>query len=181
MGHIKRGDVIWGVATITCINCEKQRAYYIYWKAGTGGWYAEADDPNNLQLPQPVATRFSDDQINAYVDTVVPMNRRRQMEETFSMPPKKKDGAALRKRIGELIAKGIGIRDKAPDWTGPAPADIQAEWTDWTSDIEKFLGTNFDSAEIEKFRSLNDPQTSLNSIIHAEIGYLEQLLDRIVA
>jgi hypothetical protein len=83
MRHVKRGDVIWGVASITCINCVQQRAYYVYWKAGEGGWYAEADS-NNMQLPKPVTTSFSDEQINQYVDTIVPMNERQKMKETFS-------------------------------------------------------------------------------------------------
>ncbi len=83
MGHIKNGDVIWGVASVTCINCIKRRSYYLYWKVGYGGWYAETD-PSKLELPQPAMTPFSDSQINNYVDKMVPANKRKVMKQTFS-------------------------------------------------------------------------------------------------
>jgi hypothetical protein len=57
--------------------------------------------------------------------------------------------------------------------------DVLAEWTAWTAKVEQFLNTNFDPAEVAKFRSLDDPNTSLNSKIHWEIAYLEQLLDKV--
>jgi hypothetical protein len=82
-GHVKTGDVILGFAMLTCINCIKQRAYYVYWKAGEGGWYAEAD-ANSLQIPRPSPTPYSDEQIKEYVDKLVPMDKREKMTETFS-------------------------------------------------------------------------------------------------
>jgi hypothetical protein len=81
--HIKRGDVIWGVAWLTCINCAKQRAYYVYWKSGEGGWFAEAE-MKNLQLPQPTVTPFSDAQISEYVDRIVLLKDRRSMKRIFT-------------------------------------------------------------------------------------------------
>jgi hypothetical protein len=83
MGHVKSADVIWGVATITCVECIKNRAYYIYWKVGVGGWYAETD-PATLALPAPVMTPFSDAQIDDYADRTVPRNKRKVIKERFN-------------------------------------------------------------------------------------------------
>ena len=71
MNHVKSGEIIFGVAWVTCINCIKDRAYYVYWKAGEGGWYAE-QNPKQLELPKPIATAYSDMQINEYLDKLVP-------------------------------------------------------------------------------------------------------------
>jgi len=90
-------------------------------------------------------------------------------------PTKKK----IRQAIGDLIQQGTRIRDRAPVYVGDAPPDITSEWKAWTAKTEGFLKGNFDSAEVQKFRSLDDPNQSLNSKLHYEIGYLEQLLDRI--
>jgi len=90
-------------------------------------------------------------------------------------PTKKK----IRQAIGDLIQQGTRIRDRAPVYVGNAPPDITSEWKAWTAKTEGFLKGNFDSAEVQKFRSLDDPNQSLNSKLHYEIGYLEQLLDRI--
>ena len=83
MGHVKSGDVIWGVAWLSCINCIKRRAYYLYWKVGDSGWYAEVD-PKKLELPQLVMTPYSESQINDYVDKTVPPRQRKTMKESFS-------------------------------------------------------------------------------------------------
>ena len=83
MGHIKNGDVIWGIAWVSCINCVARRAYYVYWKVGTGGWYAESN-PKKLELPKPVMTPFSDEKINEYIEKIVPLDKRTQMKETYN-------------------------------------------------------------------------------------------------
>jgi hypothetical protein len=80
--------------------------------------------------------------------------------------------------LGELIARAVPIRDKAPVYVGAPPEDIEMEWEAWAKRVEQFLAKNYDSAEVEKFRSLNDPNTSLNSKLHYEIGDLEALLDK---
>lgn len=90
----------------------------------------------------------------------------------------------LRTKIGDLIIEGTKIRDRAPVYVGTpihvhGEPDVMADWTGWTAKVEQFLNTNFDSAEVAKFRSLDDPNTSPNSKIHGEIAYLEQLLDKV--
>jgi len=92
--------------------------------------------------------------------------------------------AKIRNEIGDLITEGIKIRDRAPLYVGTpmhveGEPDVMADWTAWTTKIEQFLKTNFDSAEVAKFRSLDDPNTSLNSKIHGEVACLEQLLDKL--
>jgi hypothetical protein len=90
----------------------------------------------------------------------------------------------LRGDIGDLIDEGTKVRDRAPIYVGPpirepGGPDIVAEWTAWNSKVEQFLQQNFDSAEAEKFRALNNPMTSLNSVVDYEIAYLSDLLNRI--
>jgi hypothetical protein len=90
----------------------------------------------------------------------------------------------LRAKIGDLITEGTKIRDRAPIYVGTpirvnGEPDVMAEWTAWTAKVEHLLNTTFDSAEVAKFRSLDDPNTSLNPKIHGEIAYLEQLLDKV--
>lgn len=80
--HVKIGDIIFGVAWVTCENCIKSRAYYLYWKAGQGGWYAEAN-PSKLQLPRPVMNSFTEAQIGTYVDTLVPIGNRKPIPESI--------------------------------------------------------------------------------------------------
>lgn len=90
----------------------------------------------------------------------------------------------LRAKIGDLITEGTKIRDRAPVYVGipvrvNGEPDVLAEWAAWTAKVEQFLNTNFDVAEVAKFRSFDDPNMSLNSKIHGEIAYLEQLLDKV--
>ena len=93
--------------------------------------------------------------------------------------PKNPTERKIRQAIGDLIQQGTKIRDKAPVYVGETPPDITSEWKTWAARVEKLLKGNFDSAEVAKFRSYNDPSQSLNSILHYEIGYLEALLDRV--
>lgn len=113
------------------------------------------------------------------VDVVVKRAPSQTVTATVGHPKKK-----LRTKIGDLITEGTKIRDIAPVYVGTpthlhGEPDVMAEWTAWTAKVEQFLNTNFDAAEVAKFRSLDDPNTSLNSKIHWEIAYLEQLLDRV--
>jgi len=83
----------------------------------------------------------------------------------------------LRQAIGDLIQEGTKIRDEAPVWVEPPATKSVAKA--WDAKVERFIRGNFDSAELAKYRSLNDPNQSLNSIMHWKIKYLEDLLDRV--
>ena len=86
----------------------------------------------------------------------------------------------IKRQIVSLIAKGSTIRDKAPMWVGEVPDDVDKDWRAWTSEVNGFLEKNLGSTEAERFEALHNVNNlSLNSRIHLEIGYLEQLLDRI--
>lgn len=113
------------------------------------------------------------------VDVIVKRAPSQTATATVGHPKKK-----LRTKIGDLITEGTKIRDIAPVYVGTpthldGEPDVIAEWTAWSRKVEQFLNANFDSAEVAKFRSRDDPNTSLNSKIHWEIAYLEQLLDRV--
>ncbi|MGO9264791.1 MAG: hypothetical protein ACLQBA_07890 [Candidatus Binataceae bacterium] len=74
--HVQRGDKLWLAAFITCANCAKTRAYYVYFEVGKGGWYAEAPDSKKMELPAPFARPVSDTEIKAYADKLVPVSSR---------------------------------------------------------------------------------------------------------
>jgi hypothetical protein len=83
--HTKPGDVIWGAAWLTCINCKKRRGYYLYWKVGEGGWYAEVP-LKGMELPQPVDRAYGDGEIKEYVDKMVPPEKRKTIKRQFTPP-----------------------------------------------------------------------------------------------
>lgn len=83
MSHVKLGDVIYGAAWITCINCKKRRGYYLYWKVGEGGWYAEVP-LNGMELPAPTDRPYTDLEIQEYVDRVVPREKRKPIKQQFT-------------------------------------------------------------------------------------------------
>jgi hypothetical protein len=85
MSHTKPGDVIWGAAWLTCINCKKRRGYYLYWKVGEGGWYAEVP-LREMELPQPVDRAYGDGEIKEYVDKMVPLEKRKTIKRQFTPP-----------------------------------------------------------------------------------------------
>jgi hypothetical protein len=82
--QIKAGDVIFGASWITCINCKKRRGYYLYWKVGDGGWYAEVP-LKGMQLPRSEGPA-TDMQIKEYVDKLVPFEKRTPIKQQFENP-----------------------------------------------------------------------------------------------
>jgi hypothetical protein len=110
----------------------------------------------------------------ANVDVTVKSAPSQTVTATVGHPKKK-----LRTKIGDLITEGTKIRDIAPVYVGTPEPDVMAEWMAWSGKVEQFLTANFDSAEVAKFRSFDDPNTSLNSKIYFEIAYLEQLLEKV--
>jgi hypothetical protein len=74
--HVQKGDKLWLVGFITCANCSKTRAYYVYFEVGKGGWYAEAPDSKKMELPKPLDRPVSDAEIDAYADKLAPADSR---------------------------------------------------------------------------------------------------------
>jgi len=48
VGRIKRGDRLFGFATVTCSNCVTFRCYWIYYVHGIEGWYALRPDATEI-------------------------------------------------------------------------------------------------------------------------------------
>ena len=169
------------------IMSKRLRIYYVSWLAWTDlqGRMDWSEDCRWLQIPdEPLpyrgelvwhicaAKNASVSETHKTTDSVSRAVHHRTRDEV------------LRDDIGEMISEGAKIRDRAPIYVGPpirepGGPDIMAEWTAWNSKVEQFLQQNFDSAEVQKFRLLNNPMTSLNSIVHYEIVYLSDLLNRV--
>jgi hypothetical protein len=81
--HVQRGDKLWLAAWITCANCAKTRAYYVYFEVGKGGWYAQAPDSTKMELPKPLDRPVSDAEIEAYADELVPISSRITIPQTL--------------------------------------------------------------------------------------------------
>lgn len=81
---VKSGDIIFGVVRIDCHTCQKTRSYYVYWKAGDGGWYSEGDS-KHMELPRPTAQATPEDQLKGYLDNLVPAKKRQAMRDTYTI------------------------------------------------------------------------------------------------
>jgi hypothetical protein len=72
---VKPGDRIFGSVDISCPTCVKDRGYWLYIKAGEGGWYAEQEGGpfglSNLKVIQQIAKN-----LDSYVNALVPESRR---------------------------------------------------------------------------------------------------------
>jgi hypothetical protein len=74
--HVRAGDFLFGIADVMCLNCDKERSYWLYFAVGTGGWYAEMDRPpwgQTIQVPRP---EFNEQQRTAAIDAQVPRYKR---------------------------------------------------------------------------------------------------------
>jgi hypothetical protein len=76
VSHVKYGDGLFGVGYVVCSNCQNYRFYWIYFRLGFGGWYAETDNAlwgQQIQVPKEDST---DEQRLAIFDAHVPRERR---------------------------------------------------------------------------------------------------------
>ena len=81
--HVQSGDHLFGIAYTTCVNCEKERAYWIYFVVAKGGWYKEMDGVpwgKKIQIPKSDAT---ENQIGEVIDSQVPQKNRILYREQF--------------------------------------------------------------------------------------------------
>jgi hypothetical protein len=83
-GHVQYGDKLLAIGWITCANCVKTRAYYVYFEVGVGGWYAPVPDAKKLEFPKPMTKAASDTEIKDYLDKLVPPVSRTPIPETLS-------------------------------------------------------------------------------------------------
>lgn len=89
----------------------------------------------------------------------------------------------LRQAMGNLINRGVEIRDKAPMLNYTPLTEDDKKTADeahiWSRDVERFLRGNFDAAEAASFKALDDdPEQSLNGKLRTEIQYLMNVLNR---
>jgi hypothetical protein len=76
IAHVKPGDRLFGLADVMCLNCDRERSYWVYFEVGVGGWYAEMEKPpwgGTIQVPKP---EFSNEQQDAVLDAQVPREKR---------------------------------------------------------------------------------------------------------
>jgi hypothetical protein len=72
---VKHGDRIVGSVSISCPTCMKTRGYWVFIKAGDGGWYAEQEGS-----PKAIANRAAAEKLasnfDAYADILAPKSKR---------------------------------------------------------------------------------------------------------
>lgn len=81
LGHVKVGDHLFGWADVMCLNCVRERDYWVYFEVGVGGWYKEMTKPpwgGSIQIPREGS---SYQQQTAAIDAEVPREGRIQMKE----------------------------------------------------------------------------------------------------
>jgi hypothetical protein len=72
---VKPADRIFGSVSISCPMCVKSRAYWVYIKAGDGGWYAEQSGPPKGLANLDAARKISAD-FETYVNMLAPPSTR---------------------------------------------------------------------------------------------------------
>jgi hypothetical protein len=125
---------------------------------------------NNLDRAIAEKRQFSIE-INALNEKVTDLQR--QLTEKPPINP-------VRAGLADLIAKGIKIRDRAPD-NGQAPPDVIADWHKWTAEVDRFLRKDLDVADAVTFKSYEEGITGepLHFIIRNEIGELEEFVKQL--
>ena len=71
---VKPGDRIFGTVTVSCPTCATTRGYWVYIKAGDGGWYSNMQKPGfitNIGVIAKLAANFE-----AEMDALVPKEKR---------------------------------------------------------------------------------------------------------
>jgi len=73
---VKTGDRLLGEFHVVCLNCDRQRTYWIYWEVGVGGWYYEVPIGKPTNIPFIQSKGWSDAQIDSAADNLAPFNKR---------------------------------------------------------------------------------------------------------
>ena len=81
--HVKKGDVIVGLISTTCINCKTVRRYYVYFKMGEGGWYYEMPKGKEAMIPMPKGESVAENELEAFLDSQIPHKLRIDIPTKF--------------------------------------------------------------------------------------------------
>ena len=81
--QIKKGDRIFGFITVTCLNCEGTKIFWVYAVQGVGGWYAPCEKGKYPAL-NAISQHIREIAANAdpYL-AMIPTNRRITIEQTI--------------------------------------------------------------------------------------------------
>lgn len=91
--HVKKGDVVLGWISATCLNCSRIRRYFVYFKFVDGGWYYPAKSPNQeIRVPGFKGKSYSDAEISTLMDQEIPSKLRHMIKPEF-------DNKVLTKRL----------------------------------------------------------------------------------
>ena len=78
--HVKPEDKLFGLVWVTCLNCVTTRAYWVYFQAEKGGWYAYDPSMNEGGRTTKMPVRDAPD-TDATVDALVPPSKRTPIQE----------------------------------------------------------------------------------------------------
>lgn len=74
--HVKRGDRLFGMATISCMNCPDDETVWLYWEVGHGGWYAPISQPDIGPTGPFKGPSLSNEQIDFWLSKYAPIGTR---------------------------------------------------------------------------------------------------------
>ncbi len=84
VSHVQYGDRIFGMAYLVCFNCAHERAYWLFFQIGSGGWFAEMENPPwGMAVAMPAPNSTIEHQEHAF-DLQVPKERRILIPETYT-------------------------------------------------------------------------------------------------
>lgn len=73
---VKQGDRLFGQFILTCMNCDHQRDYWLYWQVGVGGWWAEVPPTQKASVPFIQNPHMTDEEIVKAISDFVPIRNR---------------------------------------------------------------------------------------------------------
>jgi hypothetical protein len=83
---VKKGDVLFGQLILTCLNCDEQRYYWLYWKIGESGWYEEIPENASKVIPFIQSPNLTSAEIVTVIDALVPVAGRIAFLESQDLP-----------------------------------------------------------------------------------------------
>jgi pimeloyl-ACP methyl ester carboxylesterase len=114
--HVKNGDELFGRVILSCLNCDKQRYYWLYWKVGETGWYVEFPENVSKGIPFIQSPNMTSTEIHTGIEALVPHHGRIAFlatQDELNNPPK---DATDMQPLGKLTELGWTVKP-APEYT----------------------------------------------------------------